>query len=126
MNRIHSMIFRLRRVALSGLLLAGCASMFSAQNAHEVSRDRLLQISEAGTADHLLYMGSDFNYHYAYDSRAGKERSYKIRAAGMPLRDSFPLGEDSYVLRPWVIEGKPLGRKTEEMLTNAPPAAVDR
>ena len=42
------------------------------------------------------------------------------------LRDSFPLGEDSYVLRPWVIEGKPLGRKTEEMLTNAPPAAVDR
>jgi hypothetical protein len=126
MKRIHAMIFRLRPIVLSGLLLAGCASTFSAQNAHEVSRDRLVQISEAGTADHLLYMGSDFNYHYAYDSRVGKERSYKIRAAGMPLRDSFPLGEDSYVLQPWVIEGKPLGRKTEEMLTSAPPAAGDR
>jgi hypothetical protein len=42
------------------------------------------------------------------------------------LRDTFRVGEDSYVLRPWVIEGKPFGSKTEEAVTNAPPAEGDR
>ena len=108
------------------LLAAGCATTFSAKAAREVSRERLLDLSEAGRADHLRYMGSDFSYHYVFDARPGKERSYKVRADGMRLRDTFRVGEDSYVLLPWVIEGTPFGSKTEEAVTNAPPVSGDR
>ncbi|HEY2250010.1 MAG TPA: hypothetical protein VGH74_03075, partial [Planctomycetaceae bacterium] len=57
---------------LIAVILAGCAATFSPSGAREVSRDRLLQISEMGKSDHLTYMGSDFNYHYVFDSRPGK------------------------------------------------------
>ncbi len=108
-----------------GLLLAGCASPFSAREAHEVSRERLLRISEAGPIDHLHYVGSDASYHYIHDVQTGKERSYKIRADGLKIRDTFPLGEDEYALLPWVIEGTPFGSQTEETPTNAKPGVDD-
>ncbi len=116
----------LRLILLStGLLIAGCVSTFNARDAREVSRERLLELAEAGTCDHLLYMGSDFYYHYAYDSRPDRARSYKVRADGMKLQDTFRVGEDSYVLHPWVVEGKPFGSKYAEPVTNEPPAADD-
>jgi hypothetical protein len=107
-------------------LAAGCATTFSAQAAREVSRERLLDLSEAGTANHLRYMGSDSAWHYVYDARPDKRRSYKVRADSMKLRDTFRIGEDSYVLLPWVIDGTPFGSKTDEAVTRAPPAADDR
>jgi hypothetical protein len=119
-----AIVVRLLFVTL-GLCVAGCISTFSQRDAREVSRERLQELSEAGTCDHILYMGSDFYYHYAYDSRPERARSYKIRADGMPLRDTFRVGEDSYVLHPWVIEGKPFGSKAAEAVTNEPPAADD-
>src|SRR5258708_31304137 len=85
-------------------LAAGCATTFSAQAAREVSCDRLLDLSEAGTANHLRYMGSDSAWHYVYDARPEKGRSYKVRVDGMKLRDTFRVGDDSYVLLPCVIE----------------------
>ena len=116
----------LRSLVLStGLLVAGCMTTFSQRDAREVSRERLLELSEAGRCDHILYMGSDFYYHYVYDSRPDKGRSYKIRADGMKLQNTFGVGEDSYVLHPWVIEGKPFGSKTAEAVTNEPRAADD-
>jgi hypothetical protein len=96
------------------LLLPGCFSAFNQRSAHEVSRDKLLQISEKGTTDHLQYVGSDFQYHYVYDSRPGKERSYKINVREVKLKDTFAVGEDSYVLHPWVIEGTPFGSKVDD------------
>ncbi len=95
------------------------------REAREVSRDRLLALSEQGNADHIRYMGSDYTYHYVFDARPDKGRSYKVRADSMKLRETFLPGEDSYVLHPWVIEGKAFGSKTEEAVTNAPPAADD-
>jgi len=109
----------------TALLAAGCMATFSQRDAREVSCERLLQFSEAGRSDHLVYEGSDFHYHYVYDSRPGKERSYKVRADQIKLRETFPVGEDSYVLHPWVIEGQPFGSKTEETPTSEPPAADD-
>ena len=106
------------------MLAAGCMS-FSQSNAREVSRERLLELSEAGHSDHLLYEGSDFYYHYVYDSRPGKLRSYKVRADQIKLRETFPVGDDSYVLHPWVIEGQPFGSRTEETPTSEPPSADD-
>lgn len=98
---------------LCALVLAGCTTTFSAGAAREVSRDRLLAISEKGTTNHLRYVGSDFNYHYIFDTRTGKERSYKIRTNEMKLAATFSVGEDSYVLFPWVIEGELLGSRPE-------------
>jgi hypothetical protein len=97
------------------MLLSGCFSAFSQRSAREVSRDKLLQISEKGTTDHLQYMGSDFQYHYVYDTRPGKERSYKVSVKAVKLNDTFSVGEDSYVLHPWVIEGTPFGTKTDDV-----------
>jgi hypothetical protein len=121
---IRPILFRCL-VLQSALLAAGCAATFSQRDAREVSRERLLELSEAGRSDHLRYEGSDFHYHYVYDSRPGKERSYKVRADQINLRETFPVGDDSYVLHPWVIEGQPFGSKTEETPTNEPPAADD-
>jgi hypothetical protein len=118
-------IFFRSLVLQTALLAAGCMATFSQHDAREVSRERLLELSEAGRSDHLLYEGSDFYYHYVYDARRGKERSYKVRADGMTLRETFPVGDDSYVLHPWVIEGQPFGSKTEETPTSEPPAADD-
>jgi hypothetical protein len=125
MSRFPAAIVTRLLVLSAGLIAAGCVTTFSQRDAREVSRERLLELSEAGRSDHILYMGSDFYYHYAYDSRPDKARSYKVRADGMKLRDTFPVGEDSYVLHPWVIEGKPFGSKTAEAVTNEPPAADD-
>lgn len=103
----------LRTGWLYALMLAGCTTTFSAGAAREVSRDRLLAISEKGTTNHLRYVGTDFNYHYVFDTRTGKERSYKIRTSEMKLADTFSVGEDSYVLYPWVIEGELFGSRPE-------------
>ena len=97
------------------LVLAGCAATFSPGAAREVSRDRLLAISEAGKSDHLTYMGSDAYYHYVFDSRPGKERTYKVRVTDLKLANTFPVGEDSYVLLPWVIEGQLMGSKPGDL-----------
>lgn len=112
-------------MALCLLLTAGCAATFSERSAREISRERLVALSETGTSDHLRYMGSDFSYHYVFDARPGKECSYKVRTESMKLRETFRVGEDSYLLLPWVIEGKPFGSKTAEAVTNAPPAEGD-
>lgn len=113
MAALRRLFLRLIAPLLAGLFAAGCASAFSAREAHEVSRDRLLAISDSGSIDHLRYMGSDANYHYVFDTRPGKERSYKVRADSIKLKDTFGLGEDSYVLLPWVIEGQPFGSRVE-------------
>jgi hypothetical protein len=97
------------------LILAGCAATFSPGAAREVSRDHLLQISEVGKTNHLTYMGSDFSYHYVFDSRPGKERTYKVRIADMKLANTFSVGEDSYVLLPWVIEGQLMGLRPTDV-----------
>jgi hypothetical protein len=97
------------------LIPAGCAATFSPGGAREVSRDRLLQICETGKSDHLTYMGSDFSYHYVFDTRPGKDRTYKIRITDMKLANTFSVGEDSYVLLPWVIEGQLMGSKTNDL-----------
>ena len=96
-------------VLLAATLSTGC-NTFSTQSAREVSRERLLEISEKGRSDHLKYVGSDFAYHYVYDSRPGVEKTYRVRADSIKLADTFPVGsDDSYVLHPWLIEGKLLG-----------------
>ncbi len=126
MHRTNSPCFWTSATLLAAMLASGCATTFNAQNAREVTRERLLELSEAGKSDHLFYVGSDLGYHYVFDSRPTKGRSYKIRADNMTLRDTFRVGEDGYVLYPWVIEGKTLGSKTEEVITNEPPAEDDR
>jgi hypothetical protein len=100
---------------LCALTVAGCAATFSPGVAREISRDRLLQICETGKSDHLSYRGSDFNYHYVFDSRPGKERTYKVRISNMKLADTFSVGDDAYVLLPWVIEGQLMGSKPNEL-----------
>jgi hypothetical protein len=82
----------------------------------------LLQICETGKTDHLTYMGSDFNYHYVFDSRAGKERTYKVRVTDMKLANTFSIGEDSYTLLPWVIEGRLMGSKPKDLEVGDPEA----
>jgi hypothetical protein len=127
MDRVPSPRLRnpaLPAVWLSALLLAGCAATFSPGAAREISRDRLLAISEKGNTKHLQYMGSDIEYHYIWDSRAGKERSYKIRMNEMKLAATFSVGEDSYVLYPWLIEGQPLGSPPEG-ISRKPRASTD-
>lgn len=126
MNRPNAHKSRLLATLLTMLLASGCAATFSAKNASEVSRERLLELSEQGKSDHLLYAGSDFSWHYVYDSRPGKGKTYKIRADSLKLRETFRVGEDDYVLHPWLIEGKALGTTAEEAVTNAPPAEDDR
>ena len=115
MNRIPASLGRRLWALLCVCMTAGCAATFSLGSAREVSRDRLLQICEKGKADHLSYMGSDFNYHYVFDSRPGKERTYKVRATDMKLANTFSVGEDSYVLLPWVIEGQLMGSKPKDL-----------
>jgi hypothetical protein len=115
MNRIDASLALSRWVLVCALTLSGCAATFSPGSAREVSRDRLLRISETGQTNHLTYMGSDFSYHYIFDSRAGKERTYKVRIADMKLANTFSIGEDSYVLHPWVIDGQMMGSRPIEV-----------
>ncbi len=115
MDRIWPMAWRRVCLLLCFALLPGCFATFSQRNAKEVSREKLLAVSEKGTTNHLQYMGSDFNYHYVYDTRPGKERSYKVRVTDVKLANTFPVGEDSYVLHPWVIEGKLMGSPPEDL-----------
>jgi hypothetical protein len=98
-------------VAPLAFVLAGCMSMFSAAGAREVTREKLLRLADSGASDHIRYMGSDSGYHYVYDSRPDRGKSYKIRSDQIKLQDTFEIGEDSYVLHPWLIEGKLLGKK---------------
>jgi hypothetical protein len=125
MNRSTALILRIIAPLLAGLIVSSCAATFSVREAREISQERLLALSEKGNTNHILYVGSDFTYHYVFDSRPGKERSYKIRADKIKLRDTFLPGEDSYVLNPWVIDGTLIGTKAEEAVTNEPPAEVD-
>ena len=97
------------------VISCGCSSPFSMQKAQEVSRDKLISLAEKGHSDHLVYVGSDFQYHYAYDSRPGKERTYKINAKNLRLKETFSFGDDAYVLHPWMIEGKLLGYPAEDV-----------
>jgi hypothetical protein len=120
MNRMSAHLARPLLGLFFVILLAGCAATFSPGSAREVSRDRLLQISETGKADHLTYMGSDFNYHYVFDSRSGRERTYKVRVTDMKLANTFSIGEDSYVLLPWVIEGQLMGSKPTDLEVGDP------
>ena len=115
MNRMPTQIALPPWALLCALILSSCAATFSPGGAREVSRDRLLRISEAGQANHLTYMGSDFSYHYVFDSRPGKERTYKVRIADVKLANTFSVGEDSYVLLPWVIEGQLMGTRPTEV-----------
>jgi hypothetical protein len=115
MNRMPEHLALLLWALLCALIPAGCAATFSPGGAREVSRDRLLQISETGKTNHLTYMGSDFSYHYVFDSRPGKERTYKVRVTDMKLASTFSVGEDSYVLLPWVIEGQLMGSKPNDI-----------
>lgn len=114
MLRNRYLILRLLGALLVAPFVAGCATPFIAPAAREVSRERLLEISEAGTSDHLHYVGSDGQFHYVDDTRKGTKKSYKVRADSMKLADTFALGKDSYVLHPWVIEGKMMGSKPEK------------
>lgn len=95
------------------LLLAGCVSPFNTGSAREVTRDRLLALADEGAANHMEYRGSDRVYHYVYDNREDRKRTYKIRADQFQLRDTFEVGEDSYVLHPWLIDGKLMGTQPD-------------
>lgn len=102
--------------------LGGCASVFSTGAAREVSRDKLHSLADAGAGNHMHYMGSDRNYHYVYDQRPDRQTSYKVRASEFELKNTFDVGDDSYVLWPWLIEGKLLGEKPKvEPLTYGSP-----
>jgi hypothetical protein len=98
-------------VLLPLMLLAGCTSVFSREAAREVSRDKLLALADSGAGNHMHYVGSDRAYHYVYDRRDDRQKSYKVRAEQIELKNTFDVGEDSYVLWPWLIEGKLLGAK---------------
>src|SRR5436190_1794521 len=98
MDRSRVNASRIAALIVCGLILPGCFAAFSQREAREVSRDQLLRVSEKGNANHLQYRGSDFNYHYVFDSRPGKERTYKIRVTEVKLADTFSVGEDTYVL----------------------------
>lgn len=98
-------------VLLAAWPLAGCTSVFSARSAREVSREKLLALADVGAGDHIQYVGSDRTYHYVYDQRPDRQKSYKVRAEQIELKSTFDVGEDSYVLWPWLIEGKLLGSK---------------
>lgn len=98
---------------LMALLLAGCTSPFSVRSAQEVSKDRLLQLTDVGAAEHMRYVGSDNLYHYVYDERPDRQNSYKVRRELIELQERFPVGEDSYTLHPWLIEGELLGTKPQ-------------
>jgi hypothetical protein len=107
-----------RHVGLTLLLLcaAGCAETFSMRRATEITREQLLNLSEKDKSDHVVYVGTEGGYHYVCDVRPGTEDSYKVRADSLKLTDTFRVGsryDEPYVLYPWVIEGKPLGRKPE-------------
>lgn len=114
MLRIRDLIVRLLWAILVVSCTSGCATPFTAPAAREVSRERLLEMSEAGTSDHLRYVGSDSQFHYVDDTRKGTKNSYKVRADSMKLADTFVLGKDSYVLHPWVIDGTMMGSKPEK------------
>lgn len=114
MLQSRHLIVRLLWALLAAPFVAGCATPFMAPTAREVSHERLLEISEAGTSDHLRYVGSDGQFHYVDDTRKGTKKSYKVRADSMKLADTFALGKDSYVLHPWVIEGTMMGTKPEK------------
>lgn len=100
-------------VQLVMLLLSGCAAVFDPRAAREVSRERLLELADAGRADHMKYQGSDRAWHYVFDDRPDRRQAYKVRAEDMELENTFDVGEDAYVLHPWLIEGKRLGKKPE-------------
>jgi hypothetical protein len=103
-------------VVLATLGLCGCSPVFNVRAAREVSRDRLLGLADRGRTDHLWYVGSDEFYHYVADTRSGHEGSYKVRADEVRLSDTFRIGDDQgYVLWPWLIEGKRLGRRPREL-----------
>jgi hypothetical protein len=63
----------LSALALSASCLTGC-SPFDVKSAREVSRDRLLVISEKGQNDHLRYVGTEGAYHYVQDTRPDVQR----------------------------------------------------
>lgn len=106
------------------LVAAGCSPVFNVRAAHEVSRDRLIELADQGRTNHLRYMGSDGAYHYVFDSRQDSKRSYKVRADEVKLKDTFDLNQDHepYVLWPWVIEGQTMGSPPQEMPESAFPA----
>lgn len=111
------MIRLYRLLTLLLLTPIGCAATFSADRAVEVTREQLLALSEKEKSEHLVYVGSDRTFHYVCDVRAGQEKSYKVRTDSMKLADTFTLGsgfDEPYVLYPWVVEGKPLGRKPDK------------
>lgn len=117
-----SRVYRLSFFALlTAASLAGCMSVFSTGSAREVSREKLLALADTGAGDHIRYMGSDRDYHYVFDERADRHKSYKVRASTIELKDTFNVGDDSYVLWPWLIEGKLLGSKPEEPQGNEKP-----
>jgi hypothetical protein len=99
---------------LGALLLGGCMPVFGHHFASEVSREKLLKMSEAEKNDHLKYLGSDARYHYVHSSGKTSAGNYKVRNDRIRLGLTFPVGEDEpYVLWPHIIEGKPLGAKPE-------------
>jgi hypothetical protein len=105
---------RIAALLLAGCLAGGCAQTFGIRAAKEISRDELLSMADRGKANHVRYMGSDEAYHYVYNTRDGEEGSYKVRADRLRLEQTFRVGDDdSYILWPWLIEGKRLGAKPE-------------
>jgi len=115
MTRLPSMSL-CKALLLALGLLAGCSPL-DVNSAREVSRERLLILSEQGHNDHLRYVGSDTKYHYVFDSRPESERMFKVRSNEIKLQDTFaPGSEEPYVLWPQVIEGKLLGEKPREEL----------
>src|SRR5262245_294959 len=90
-------------LALAGMaiFLPGCSPAFNVRAAKTVTRDRLLQLADAHPGSPLRYVGSDRAYHYIQQERGAEIAPYKVQADQLNLQDTFPVGEDSYVLSPW-------------------------
>ena len=74
-------------------------------SAEELSPQVLRSKCNTDTTDHVVYVGSDQQFHYFRHAVPGKDEYYKVRSNLMPLRRTFELGSSQpYVFIPGLHE----------------------
>jgi|GEM_PF-2082562 len=63
---------------LVALLGAGCSASFSQRRATSTTTAYLRAIQRGFTSDHLVYMGSDAQFHYVFHSQLFGGGTYRI------------------------------------------------